>query len=350
VKTGFAAVCALAAIAAGCTAVGSAGPSLHACRGVQPRPVEHVIWIWMENKPYDAAVGNNDAPFINKLAHDCGVARRYSGITNPSLPNYIAATSGTLPRTKEKLAAIIGDQPPTALGAVRLVAESIYTQLSVKGLSWRNYEEAMPRACMLTNNGRYAARHNPAVYYGRISLAECTRSDVPLGRFSDDIENDRLPAFAFVTPDLCNDGHGAFLRCGRHIENSDRWLARWIPVIVKGDAYKGGHTVVFITWDEGKVGKTRRLLEFVRPSERGRLCAAGSLERRCHVAMLVVSPSTRPCTTSDVPFNHYSLLRTTEELLGLRLLAHAGDRTTRSMSGAFDLTPGLSRGTETTCG
>jgi hypothetical protein len=39
---------------------------------------------------------------------------------------------------------------------------------------------------------------------------------------------------------------------------------------------------------------------------------------------VVLSPSVRPGTVSDEPYNHYSLLRSIEDLLGLTHLGFAG--------------------------
>jgi hypothetical protein len=43
----------------------------------------------------------------------------------------------------------------------------------------------------------------------------------------------------------------------------------------------------------------------------------------CHVATIVVSPSTVAGTQSGTLFNHYSLLGTTEQLPGVPLLGQA---------------------------
>ncbi|MGA9856770.1 MAG: hypothetical protein WBQ18_02845, partial [Solirubrobacteraceae bacterium] len=74
--------------------VGAAGPV--AARDQRPRhKVQHVVWILMENKNYSSVVGSGQAPYINRLAHRYGLATNYSGISHPSLPNYIALTSGS---------------------------------------------------------------------------------------------------------------------------------------------------------------------------------------------------------------------------------------------------------------
>ncbi|MGH7733736.1 MAG: alkaline phosphatase family protein, partial [Gemmatimonadales bacterium] len=86
--------------------------------------------------------------------------------------------------------------------------------------------------------------------------------------------------------------------------------------------YLAGQVVVFVTWDEAEVGTTND-------------CAANVTDAGCHVATVVVSPSTPAGTVSSTLFSHYSLLRTTEELLGLRLLGRAA--TAPSMRSDFGL-------------
>jgi len=49
----------------------------------------------MENHATNEIIGNTaDAPYINQLASQYGVAMSYYGVTHPSLPNYLAAISG----------------------------------------------------------------------------------------------------------------------------------------------------------------------------------------------------------------------------------------------------------------
>ena len=79
---------------------------------------------------------------------------------------------------------------------------------------------------------------------------------------------------------------------------------------------------MFITWDEGEGGKSTN-------------CAMNTTDVGCHVATIVVSPTTKPGTRSGTLFNHYSLLGTTEQLLGLPLLGEA--KRVHSMTSAFGL-------------
>lgn len=242
----------------------------------------------MENESYASLVGNRAAPYLARLSRECGLATNYHAVSHPSLPNYVAATSGDT-------WGITDDSPPAAHPIARA---SIFSQVAAARRTWRSYEESMPSRCDLTSSGEYAVKHNPAAYYTGIRAA-CRRWDVPLGTLQ------RLPSFAFVTPNLCHDMHDCPVSAG------DAWLARFLPAILASPSYRSGSTAVFITFDEGT-------------------------DSANHVATLVVSPSTRPGTTSPQRFDHYSLLKTTEQLLGIhRYLARA--REAASMRAAFHL-------------
>jgi chitodextrinase len=267
-----------------------------------PATYQHVIWIWMENKAYGEIIGSSSAPYENSLANQCGLATNYSAITHPSLPNYIAATSGDY-------WGISDDNPPSSHP---LSVGSIYSQVKAAGKSWRDYEENAPGNCPLDSSYPYAVKHDPAPYYTNIRT-DCANWDVPMGttsggNFLNDLNNNSLPAFSFITPDLCNDTHDCAVSTG------DDWLASWLPKIFACSAYQSGSTAVFITWDEDD-GSTSN-----------------------HVATIVASAYTPAGTRSSTAYNHYSLLRTTEQLLGINTyLAHAGDTTTNSMRTDFHL-------------
>jgi hypothetical protein len=287
---GAVAAVSLALLAAGCggTAASSAATTTGVCGTRAGRPVKprRVVWIVMESQGYNGVIGSRSAPYLNRLAASCGLATRFSAESHPSLPNYLAMTSGSTQ-------GVTDDDGPSAH---RIAAPSIFSQL---GTRWRALEESMPRACDLSNSGQYAVRHNPAAYYVGVRAA-CRTQDVPLRGAP------RLTApFTFVTPNLCHDMHSCSVQAG------DNWLAGWLPRELRSPEYRSGSTVVFITWDE-QDGATHQ-----------------------HIATLVVSPDTRPGTRSATPFDHYSLLATTEDILGLPPLGAAAHAT--SMRSAFGL-------------
>ncbi|MGN6689010.1 MAG: alkaline phosphatase family protein [Actinomycetales bacterium] len=280
-----------AAAASGGAAVPVAAP----CQGLPaPQQWHHVVWIWFENKPSDEVVGSNDAPYFTQMAARCGAATRYHGVTHPSLPNYIAATSGST-------AGIHDDRGPDAHP---LPGPSLFQQINDSSREWRSYEDSMPSPCATSNAGDYAVKHNPAAYYLQIRQ-QCHSWDVGIAALQQDAATGRLPAFAFVTPDMCHDMHSC------PIQDGDAWLRQWLPVILSGPDYQRGDTAVLITFDE---------------------------DDRLHgneVALIAISPSTTPGDRLATAADHYALLGTTEQLLGLPPLGHAaGARSLASLLGA----------------
>ena len=173
----------------------------------------------------------------------------------------------------------------------------------------------MPSNCEPSDSGDYAARHNPPVYY--TSLTNCSANDVPYTQLAADLASNALPAFSFITPNLINDMHDGTIAQG------DAWLSGNLPTILASPEYTSGTTAVFVTFDEGSGGQT------------GENCATNTNDSSCHVLTIVISPSTPAGATSGTLFNHYSLLATTEQLLGLPALGQAVAAAT--MTAAFNL-------------
>jgi hypothetical protein len=262
----------------------SAGPCGKAKR--PPSRYDHVVWILMENKGYGLIMGSSSAPYENQLAARCGSAKNFYAEGHPSLPNYIAMTSGS-PQ------GINDDSGPASH---QLNVPSIFSQV---GGGWRSLQESMPSNCALGSSGDYAVRHNPAAYYTNIRAA-CQTHDVPLRN---------PPAisarFTFVTPNFCNDTHACSVATG------DRWLKAFLGKLFASAQYKAGKTAVFLTWDEDDSDGSN------------------------HVATIVAAPSIKPGTAPSARFNHYSMLRTTEEMLGLGYLGNAARAS--SMRSAFGM-------------
>src|SRR5262249_56197958 len=107
---------------------------------------------------------------------------------------------------------------------------------------------------------------------------------------------DALPAFVFITPNMCHDMHNCSVQTG------DAWLAHAIRGLVASAAYQRGTMAIFVTFDEGEHGGSNR-------------CAFNTRDAGCHVPIIVVTPSTPPGARAGALFNHYSLLRTTHHIL-----------------------------------
>lgn len=299
------------------------------CVGLSGAParIKHVIVLFMENQPYNAIIGSSQAPYVNGLAGRCGLATNDHNITHPSAPEYLTATSGELGGA--------GDCPPVFLDpswppTCPDTNDNIFHQATVAGETWKNYEESMATNCFEgEDSSNYDINHNPAAYYTDLGGPSgtpgslCARYDVPMGspqagNFESDLRNGTLPNYSFIAPDLIHDTHNSTVAVG------DAYLSQLLPTIFDSPEYRDGSTVLFLTWDEGEGGSSDD-------------CAYNTTDVGCHIAMVVASPYTRPGTVSNQLFNHYSLLKTDEQLLGLPLLGHARDPQVKSMAAAFHL-------------
>jgi len=292
----------------------AAGPC--GTRRHRPQRWKHVVWIWFENHSYHQIIDSASAAFINDLASQCGSATNFHNLSHVSLGNYIGAVTGL---DNAALQPFTTDCSPSA--SCETSATSIFQQVS----SWKAYMESMTTPCQPTGFVGYAVRHNPPPYLTNLA-SSCPINDVPYAELQTDLDNDTLPAFAFITPNTVDDGHDGGDPVS--IQNSDAWLAANLPRILDSAAYKRGKTAIFITWDEGE-GPLASV---------GKDCSTNTTDEDCHILTIVVSPSTRPGTTSSKLFNHYSLLRTTEEMLHLKRRTLPGlSRKAPSMRSAFHL-------------
>ena len=280
---------------AGALAGGSPAATSGPCRGsgIHPRKV---LWIVMENKNYHDVIGSSSAPYENALARKCGLATNYHAITHPSLPNYIAMTSGST-------RGISDDADPSSHP---LRGASIFSQRR----RTKSYEESMPSKCYPSDSGLYRVHHNPEAYYTRVHTRCKHHSDVPMGtvksgRFHRALVAGKLPRFAFITPNMCHDTHDCSVATG------DSYLKSLISAIVAAPDYQAGRLVVFVTWDENDGNPGNR------------------------VPTIVVSRRVPPGTRTDKRFTHFSLLRTTERLPGVPRLRNA--QTANSMRATLGL-------------
>lgn len=262
----------------------------------------HVFVIVLENEGADAINGSARAPYVNRLARQYGSASQYFAVTHPSLPNYIALTSGGTQGL---------DGSDCSVGTSCHVAgtrSNIADEIEASGRTWVAYMESMREPCGLADagddrGGAYAVRHDPFVYYDDIrdgANDRCATHVLPYdaAEFQTRLISGNVPDFVWITPNLCDDGHDA---CGGDaVANTDRWLLRNVPPILASPAFQR-NGVLFLTWDEG--------------TSNDGCCGLASGGGR--VATLVISSIGRTGYQSSVPYDHYSLLRTIEDGWGL---------------------------------
>ncbi len=276
-----------------------------------PATFRHVIVIMDENHSYGDVIGNKNAPYENSIARSCGLATNYHAVMHLSYYDYSAATSGMA-------------YPPGN-------ANSIFQQMTSNHKTWGSYEQSMPQPCRHTDAYPYESGHNAPPRYHNIAAA-CLKDDVNIGSptsgaLNTALTQNRLPSFVWLTPDKCHDMHD---NCyGNAVLTGDRWIASWVSRIIHSSAYQGGGTAIFITWDEGW---EPNLNEHNHES-----CVGRTSDNSCHVATIVISPYTPHGTRSAVLFNHYSLLKTAEMLLGVPYVGAAGAHSTIALKDPFKL-------------
>jgi hypothetical protein len=263
---------------------------------VRPK-VGRIAVMVLENRSYEQIIGNPSTPYINSLARRGALATRYYAITHPSLPNYIAMTTGGHRGIN------------TDCATCEAEGRSLVNQLDRARIGWRAYFESIPArvASPYKPGAAYNRHYNPFVYseLGRNDLA----SDIAnFGRLSHDLTTRSLRRFSWIAPNVWHDGHNGKLAA------VDRFAARLVPRIVRALGPRG---VLFLTWDEGQ-----------RSDTRGAHGQGGG-----RIPLIAVGPGARAGSRVRVRANHYALLKTIEASLGLRALGHARGAGTPTLTG-----------------
>jgi phosphatidylinositol-3-phosphatase len=256
---------------------------------------DHIFVVIMENHSSSQIIGSADAPYINSLVAGYGLAANYTAISHPSLPNYLALTSGSTFGLTTDCTDCFQNAPNLAVD--RLVPA---------GLTWRGYMESMPSPAFVGDSYPYMQKHDPFVYYDNIRTDPAQFANVvPYTQLAVDLASaETTPAFGWITPDMTDDMHDGSVAQG------DAWLSTAIPAILKSDAFTIDQSLLFITWDENDDSPGNQ------------------------VATLVIADAVPPGFASHVPYTHYSLLRTIEASWGLAPLT-ANDAAAAPMSDFF---------------
>ncbi|MDQ2758000.1 MAG: alkaline phosphatase family protein [Actinomycetota bacterium] len=257
--------------------------------------VHHVVWVVFENKSLSMFASSPavSAPYLSHLAAACGSATQYT-----ARPYYGA-----------KLAMTSGSDWGSPGDVKKVPGPDLFSQLAG---DWRVYMGDMPSACSFVNTKTYFARHNPAIWYADVA-ADCATRDLPLP--GTPAELDLSASFTWVEANVPESMHGCRTLCPttqqQRLLLGDTWASTWVDGILSSPQYLSGDTVVIVSWDQATLSQS--LAPFV-----------------------VVSPWTTPGTVSSLAHSHYSLLRGTQDLLGLPPLLGSATVTT-SVAADFGL-------------
>jgi hypothetical protein len=325
-------------------------PGVHAAtspalEGV-PR-VDHVVVLVLENESFSTTwAASSPAKYLNGLRAQGAFVPNYYATGHVSLDNYIAMTSGLAgPQVLPTYADCLGINLWTCTQTVSTAANggSIADQVESAGLTWKQYSDGTTAPCVHADyastsagqdpyqgNGKtpttagagpdYADRHVPFLYYSNVigDSARCARHLRPFTDLSADIAAGTLPSYSFVTPDTCNDGHDAPCAAGRPggLTTADAFLTAHVPALLTWLRAHNG--VLLVTFDEAANTDTSGC------------CTggpAGTSGFGGQVGMLVLGAPVATGTTAS-KYDHASLLRTSEDLLGIS--THIGNAATAS--------------------
>jgi hypothetical protein len=355
----LAAVAMASALTVGATLTGTgataATPPVTAASPASPRPaVRHVFVVNLENKGFDETFGPaSQAPYLSKELRAQGqLMTQYYGVAHNSLPNYIAQISGQGPNSQTQADCPAYTEftgagsvaPDQAVGqgcvypsTVRTVAD----QLTEKGLTWKGYLEDMGTPCRhpalnspddtqkAKVGDQYAARHNPFVYFHSITdSTACATNNVDLAALPHDLASARTTAnLTYITPNLCNDAHDSPCVDGRPggLATADQWLRTWMPKILASPAFKKDGLLV-VTFDEADTETADGAAACCGegPGPNSPLPGIDGLGGG-RTGSVVVSRFIAPGSFNNTAYNHYSLLRTVEDLFALAPLGYAAD-------------------------
>jgi hypothetical protein len=320
-------------------------------------PIKHVFVIWMENKDFDKTFAAHDppAPYLAKTLPAMGaLLPEYYATGHLSLDNYISVVSGQGPNPQTQadcqfftdFHGSAGGPDGQAMGTGCVYPAEVKTvanQLEEKGLRWKGYMEDMAlsggdqKSCVhpainqrdptqsATAQSQYAARHNPFVYFHSIiDTPSCNGNDVDLQQLLPDISQAATTAsYNFITPDLCSDGHDETCANPKQkggYEGINDFLSEWVPKILASPGYKDDGLLV-VSFDEAEDDASSCCNERAAntPNAGGPTPGSGGGK----VGAVLISPFIKPGTVDATPYNHYSFLRTTEDLFGLPHLGYA---------------------------
>jgi hypothetical protein len=259
-----------------CLCVSVVGVALFGSSTAQAQPLprpDHIVIVMEENKSFAQIIGNPAAPYINELSKRGALFTQSYGVSHPSEPNYFALFSGSTH-------GIVNDACPLELSGNNLAGA-----LLEKKLSFASYSESMPQAgfegCVYAS---YMRKHNPVANWKELAAL-----NQPFGAFPQDYS--KLPTVALVVPDQRNDMHDGSIAQG------NAWLAKNIKSYAQWAMTH--NSLLIVTWDEDD----------------------GSANNR--IATIFIGPMIKPGSNAQ-RINHYNILRTIEEMMGL---AYLGDST-----------------------
>lgn len=239
----------------------------------------HVVLVMEENHSYSSVIGSSAMPYLNSLASQYGLATEYFANTHPSIGNYFMLTTGQIITNNDAYSNTVS-------------VDNIVRHMLSAGKTWKSYAESLPAVGYTGGDtGAYLKHHNPFSYLSDVVDSSVEKLNlVPFTQFASDLNNDRLPDFSYIAPNVNDDAHNGTL------QQADAWLKQNISPLFNNPAFqKDG--ILIVVFDESFDSDT----------------AGGG----GHVAAVVAGPGVKRGIRIATQYQHQNTLRTILDALGL---------------------------------
>jgi hypothetical protein len=337
-------------------------------------PIKHVFVIMLADEPYEALFPpSSAAPYLaGALERKGELLEHYDAVAHEELADEAALVSGQGPTVETaancpnytEIASSGNGADEQVLGSGCVYPKSTQTlpgQLVAKHLRWRAYVQGIdeagstqgacahpalgqadPTAEQTDSSGPYATFRNPFVYFDSIlDTPECTAEDLGLAGLKADLASIKhTPNFSYIVPDRCDDGNPTPCTAGAPagVARANTFLEDVVPEIMGSKAYKQNGLLV-ITADaapsSGEFADSSSCCGEPLFPNAPSTTLSGAPRGGGSVGALLLSPYVHGAGTNEQPFNHFSLLRTIEDLFGLQHLGYAALSAVKSFEPAM---------------
>ena len=251
--------------------------------------MNHVFLLVEENHSYSDVIGNNAMPYTNSLAKQYALATQYYADQHTSLPDYFWLTVGNSVTNSDAFTGTVN-------------ADNVVRALNAAGKTWKMYAEGLPSVGYLGPDViPYARHHNPFTYFSDVINSSTQAANiVPFTQLAVDLQNNTLPDYAMILPDLADDAHdcpseAASCTDTQKLTNDDSWVQNNLGPLISSSAFS--NSILIYTWDESD--------------------SSDNAHGGGHVATILISPKVKAGFQSTTFYQHESTLRLTMELLGV---------------------------------
>ena len=331
-------------------------------------PVKHVFVIMLSDQPYASVFGpSSPSPYLSQtLEHRGELLVRYYAVAHQELSNEIALLSGQGPTTETAAnCPTYSDIAPATVGADEQVTghgcvypsstQTLAGQLTAKHLAWRAYVQGMDEGSSVTGASGadgacghpalgapdptsapnppagqpYATLRNPFVYFhSLIDSSVCAADDVGLDKLSSDLASPkRTPSLSYIVPDGCHDASPTPCASGAPagLPAAEGFLKQVVGEIAGSKAYRESGLLAITVDQAPSSGEYADSSSCCGQPQFPNLPSSSSglgPEGGGQVGALLLSPFIKQGVSQE-PYNHFSLLRTIEDLFGLSHLGYA---------------------------